>query len=245
MGKLKFLGRFSIFLVLTALTQIGGLVYLFVVGLAGVFNWRSKIISSSVFIVAYFIVSVATIFIAPVFGRHAIECSLSANSTFKIANPIFCALNRQYVQGDLLELVQKASTAIEEQFPGSQTLVLDANFPFFDGFPLLPHLSHDDGRKVDLAFYYANDQGDYLPGQMASPIGYWGFSQPSANVELPCAELHQTLSLRWDMEFLQSFWQNYQIEPKRTSALLKWLATEGQQFGIEKILLEPHLKKSL
>ena len=37
------------------------------------------------------------------------------------------------------------------------TLALDGGFPFLDGFPLLPRLSHDDGRKLDLAFLLAAD----------------------------------------------------------------------------------------
>ena len=30
---------------------------------------------------------------------------------------------------------------------------LDANFPFINKFPLLPHLSHNDGKKIDITDY--------------------------------------------------------------------------------------------
>jgi hypothetical protein len=36
---------------------------------------------------------------------------------------------------------------MDEKFPGTVTIALDANFPFVNGFPLLPHLSHADGKS--------------------------------------------------------------------------------------------------
>jgi len=64
--------------------------------------------------------------------------------------------------------------------------VLDANFPFFDGFPILPHLSHNDGNKIDIAFYYGDPSiGQYLRGKAKSPIGYWGFERPGQAPNCP------------------------------------------------------------
>ena len=60
--------------------------------------------------------------------------------------------------------------------------MLDGNFPFITGFPLLPHLSHDDGEKVDLAFYYADDTG-YLRGATRAPIGYFAFEDGTSNCQ--------------------------------------------------------------
>jgi len=48
---------------------------------------------------------------------------------------------------------------------------LDANFPFINGFPLLPHLSHNDGRKLDLALIYENKNGIIIPAKK-SRTGY-------------------------------------------------------------------------
>ncbi len=49
--------------------------------------------------------------------------------------------------------------------------------------PLLPHLSHGDGRKVDLAFFYRGAAG-YAPGLAPSPIAYWAFETPRTGAML-------------------------------------------------------------
>jgi hypothetical protein len=236
--------RSLVFVVLTLLTQIGGLVYLAILILAKVFEWRSKFIVLIIFVLGYASASFATSFLSPLFGRYPVSCWASQTATLKIANPLYCFLNRHYVTKDVLVLLQKASAAVDTKFNGTQTLVLDANFPFLDGFPLLPHLSHDDGRKVDLAFYYQDGKGGYLPGTMKSPIGYWGYTQPREGEPAPC-ENYNKLSLRWDFDFLQKEWRDYRLEPMRTAFLLNWLVGEGQKYGFEKALLEPHIKSRL
>jgi len=245
MNKFRVVGKCLIFLVLTLLTQIGGIVYLLALFLSQMFGFQKKLVVLVIFIFAYSAASFATTYIAPSFGRQAIPCFVSESASMKTAHPIYCVLNRNYVTKDLALLLEKAADAVAGQYPGTQTLVLDGNFPFVTGFPLLPHLSHDDGLKADLAFYYQDGKGGYLPGYMKSPIGYWGYTQPSADDVLPCANFNSPLSLRWDFDFLQGYWRDYRLEPKRTALLLNWLVTEGRAYGMEKVLLEPHITASL
>lgn len=237
--------RSVIFVALTLLTQIGGLVYLAVLIFAKIFGWKDKLVIYVVFIIAYTGASFTTSYIAPMFGRYPIPCLVSQTATLKIAHPIYCALNRHYINADILVLLEKAADAVDAKFASTQTLVLDANFPFLNGFPLLPHLSHHDGRKVDLAFYYKDEKDAYLKGVMKSPIGYWGYTQPPKGSALPCDNFNNSLLLRWDFDFLQGALPQYELELKRTAFLLNWLTTEGRQYGLEKILLEPHIKLRL
>ena len=109
-------------------------------------------------------------------------------------------------------LLTEMSRAIDRAYPGTITLYLDGNFPFVDGFPLLPHLSHNDGRKLDLAYYYASLDKAYLPGSMRSSIGYWAFEQPGAGDKSPCTG-RSLLSLRWNMNFLQPLHPDRPLEP--------------------------------
>jgi len=132
---------------------------------------------------------------------------------------------------------------MDRAFPGNVTLHLDANFPFLNGFPLLPHLSHDDGRKLDIAYYYADSAGSYLPGKLRSPIGYWAFEQPGPDDSSPCPD--SWLSLRWNMTALQSLLPSRPLELNRTRAALRWLVTEGQKFDVERIFIEPYLAARL
>ncbi|WP_232204283.1 hypothetical protein [Roseobacter sp. CCS2] len=213
-----------IILLLTALTQIGGLAWL--VALA----FRKRLLS---FLLIYTVMTVATTLIAPSFGRTALSCT--ADGPLQVQSWMYCALNRNYVTPELADVLEQTATALDQRYPGTTTLVLDANFPFFDNFPLLPHRSHDDGEKADLAFYYRDETG-YLPGATRSPIGYFAFEQGPSD----CAA--RWPSLRWNFAALQPLWANYTLEPQRNRAMLQILSADPR---IGRIFVEPHLVQSL
>ncbi len=210
-----------IFIFLTLLTQLGGLAWLFAI----CFKRRAIVFSA-----AYLLLSVGAMFVAPVFGREPVPCI--SKDTFVMKSMVYCALNRQYVTPELMDVLEDFSSAMDTEFPQTKTLILDANFPFISGFPLLPHLSHNDGRKVDLAFYYKDDSG-FLPGVTRSPIGYFAFERGPTDCP------YNFPTLRWDLDWLQDLWPNYHLEPRRMAAALQLLSGD-QRIG--KIFIEPHLK---
>lgn len=210
-----------IFVFLTLLTQLGGLAWLFAI----FFRWRVL-----VFVVAYSVLSIGALVVAPVFGREPVPCMFE--STLRMKSTLYCVLNRQYVTPELKTVLQDFSKAMDRDFPETTTLVLDANFPFISGFHLLPHLSHDDGRKVDLAFFYKDD-GGFLPGVTRSPIGYFAFEKGPTT----CPDT--TLTLRWDMAWLQRLWPDYHLEPRRMTGALQLLSDDER---VSKVFIEPHLK---
>jgi hypothetical protein len=124
---------------------------------------------SSDFFALYIAFSVASLWVAPLGGRVAISCA--SDSPLEVQSWFYCITNRTYVQPELADVLEDAAAAVEAAYPGTETLMLDGSLPFVDGFPLLPHLSHDDGRKADLAFYYRDGKGGYLPGRTKSPKG--------------------------------------------------------------------------
>lgn len=213
-----------IIVALTVITQIGGLAWLL-----ALLTRRS----GSAFVALYVTLSIAALWIAPMTGRVPLPCL--SDGALKMQSPLYCALNRQYVRPPLKSLLEDYAAHMDVRYPGTQTLVLDGNFPFITGFPLLPHLSHDDGEKVDLAFYYAQDQA-YLRGQTRSPLGYFAFEDGPTD----CPD--HRLSLRWDLDWLQPLWPDYTLETMRLEAGLEWLASTP---AINKIFIEPHLKQSL
>ncbi|UAX94779.1 hypothetical protein LAC81_19490 [Ensifer adhaerens] len=234
----------AVVVLLTLLTQIGGVVWLITVGLArrcktGVFGFLA------LFLGVYTAGSALGYAVAPIFGRVSLPCFDDGTSQLKMQSPFFCVLNRQYVVPELKEAAVALSRHMDQAFPGTTTLALDANFPFFNGFPLFPHLSHSDGRKLDVAFYYQNGDGSYLDRTTRSPIGYFAFEQPRPSSILPCRDREDLLTLRWDLDFLQSLWPSLRLEESRTGEALRWLSGEGSSFGIEKIFVEPHLAQSL
>ncbi len=242
--KLRWLLTIAVVVLLTLLTQIGGLVWLVALGIVR----RSRagfLVFLALFLGLYAAGSTLSYAVAPVFGRVPLPCFDDGTSRLRMQSPFFCALNRQYVVPELREAAVALSLHMDRAFPGTTTLALDANFPFFNGFPLFPHLSHADGRKLDVAFFYQDAGGRYLDKTTRSPIGYFAFEEPRPGSVLPCDDRNDLLTLRWDLAFLQSLWRPLPLEEARTREALRWLAGEGSGFGIEKIFVEPHLAQRL
>lgn len=243
-AKLKWLLTIAVVVLLTLLTQLGGLVWLVALGLTR--RRRAGIpVFLALFLGLYAAGSALSHAVAPIFGRVPLPCFDDGTSRLKMQSPLFCVLNRQYVVPELREAASALSRHMGQAFPGTTTLALDANFPFFNGFPLFPHLSHSDGRKLDIAFFYQDAAGNYLDTATRSPVGYFAFEQPRPGSILPCRDREDLLTLRWDLDFLQSLWRSLSLEEGRTGEALRWLSGEGSSFGIEKIFVEPHLAQRL
>ena len=212
-------------LVLTALTQTGGIAWLLSLG----FRWRI-----AAFALLYAALLGLSQLAAPWFGRVPLGCS--QDGPLQMQSWFYCLTNRNYVTPALARTAEDLAQHMEARFPGTTTLVLDGSFPFLDGFPLLPHLSHDDGRKLDIAFYYMDAGGRYLPGMTRSPLGYFAFEDGPTD----CPAAWPTL--RWNLGWLQPMLREARPEPARMSAALRWLAADPR---VEKIFIEPHLRKAL
>jgi hypothetical protein len=242
----------SAFLIATVLTQIGGVAVILAWLLLrrrseGNFAFRANRVIGALFGSVLLYIAL-TNFVVPSLalrnGRVALSCTETSGVPVRAAHPLYCWLNRNYVDPKLRDLLFDLAKEMDRTHPGTVTIFLDANFPFFNGFPLLPHLSHDDGRKLDIAFYYADRAGTYLRGETRSPIGYWGFEQPREGDASPCAT-ETWLTLRWNMSSLQPYLQQIQLDEVRTSAALRWLVQSDPKYGMERILLEPYLATRL
>jgi hypothetical protein len=172
---LKIIFKLLLFGVLTVITQIGGLVYLVSLVISNKWNLKLKFKIVIIFIYLYlfsifFIVPV----IAPIFGREKVKHSEKISP----ANYMTVLLNRNYVKPKLNELLSTTAnnlkgTEVEIQY-------LDANFPFIDNFPLLPHLSHNDGKKIDISLIYETESG-IVKNVQKSVSGYGVFENPKPN----------------------------------------------------------------
>lgn len=225
---MRFLVYALIFVVLTLLTQLGGLVWLFAL------LFRRRIF---MFLLTYSTLTLAAQWATPITGRVALSCH--NDGSLQVQSWFYCITNRNYVTLELAAVLEEAAAELEKAYPGTKTLVLDANFPFLTGFPLLPHLSHDDGEKVDLALFYRDASG-YLAGATRSPVGYFAFEKPLSERSTGCPQVW--LTLRWDFAVLQRVWPDYQLEPARTSLMLRTLA---QDVRVGKLFVEPHLQRTL
>ncbi|MFT6738705.1 MAG: hypothetical protein ACJAVF_000190 [Paraglaciecola sp.] len=150
---LYFIKSLFIIFFLTILTQIGGVVYLFstlfFTIIKRVFPSKMPIFlqKTATFLLLYLTI---TFFIIPPLAKFNNRIPLpyfSKKATLKPTNLLTVILNRHYVRPQLKQLTERISTKISQQCPGTQLAYLDANFPFWNGFPLLPHISHNDEKK--------------------------------------------------------------------------------------------------
>jgi len=253
---LKWIGRgiyVLLLLALTLLTQVGGAVLL----LSTIVVWSifpSGLLSRSTAFL-FHIVAFAALYVCVSFllipevartqGRVQLQCKPTEMKPYGALSPIYCILNRNYAVPQVETALSRMADALAGRRPGTVVSYLDAGFPFFDRWPMLPHLSHRDGRDIDLAFFYTDENGTYLPGKARSPLGYWGFEQPPVGAELPCAGTPDGPSLRWDLDELQAHWPPYRLDEVRMQELLNWLITEGPGHGVAGLILEPHLAARL
>lgn len=234
----SFLCHGLIAVVLTLLTQIGGVAYVMALlatklwRRAGSPRWRRTVYLTVATLLVYTIASWAMPLLAANFDRVPVRCG----ATTKVA----CLLNRAYLRSTTITVVNKLDRDMASRFRHSHVTVLEGSFPLFDGFPLPPHLSHHDGRKVDLAYFYRDARGQPIPRGSPSPLGYFHFQQPRPGDHEPCAG--RFTPLRWDFAWLQPKEPAWVLDEERTRAMILWLKARPE---VTRIFIEPHLADRL
>jgi len=227
------------FFLLTILTQIGGIVYLYFLFLNRKLKISSKLKSLILFFGLYLFTTLIIVpFIAPFFGREQV----SHQQNIKPTNYLTILLNRNYVKPELNKILQK--TAKEVKNKGVKIHYLDANFPFINKFPLLPHLSHNDGRKIDLSFIYQDKEGNIVSKQKSNS-GYGVFEAPNPT---ETNQINNCLKKGyWQYGYAKyvtfgSINSDLSFSKKGTKTLIQSLLKHKE---IQKIFIEPHIKQRL
>ncbi|SDY17454.1 hypothetical protein SAMN05444411_1521 [Lutibacter oricola] len=222
---------------LTVFTQIGGIIYFLTILIikSKQENKRLKrlIVFSAIYLFSTFLIVPQ---LANLFGREKIK-----ETELIKANTIFTKLlNRNYVKPELNKTLQKISIDFEKKHKEIQLVYLDANFPFIDKFPLLPHLSHNDGKKIDLSFVY--QENGKITNKKPSISGYGIYENPKNN-EIKQFEICKKKGY-WQYDFPKylTFGKiNREIEfsEKASRDLINSILRQSE---IGKIFIEPHLK---
>ncbi|MEO9871611.1 hypothetical protein [Ekhidna sp.] len=234
---LFFLLHLGLILLLTVSTQVGGIIYFLVLILALTLK-LSRAASIAIFLGIYVLSTFLVIpLIAPIFGRTA----LPLTGNLRPLNFGTCLLNRHYATPELKNQMETICDKLAAKFKGTSTKYLDANFPFVNEFPLFPHLSHNDGKKLDLAFFYNIDHK--RTNKAPSFIGYGVYEDPrngESDYPTDCKQ-----SGYWQYDLLSSIvpqWNKnrYKLDIDRTRELIRLLAEDELT---SKIFIEPHLKQ--
>ncbi|MBR9914124.1 MAG: hypothetical protein GYB32_04750 [Algicola sp.] len=217
---------------MTILTQVGGFIWLLTVVVSKRFRLRKRYLFPAMYLICNLIVVPP---IASYFGRTALPV-LSDN--LKPRQWVYPLMFRNYVSPKLKTMLEDTAETLSEQHIA--LTYLDANFPFWNGFPLLPHLSHNDGNKIDLSFQYRTTDGQWTDkkptisgyGNYVTEEGYWSER---------CKELGY-----WQYNFPKylSFGTIHKLnfDADKTRAVILQLVNNS---ATEKVFIEPYLKTEL
>jgi hypothetical protein len=236
------------FTFLTLLTQIGGLVWLLSLGINHFAQkrWSIKGLRWGIFFLLY---TLTTILVVPPIARicfDRVPLPVFSNSHLEPENLFFSFFNRTYVKSGFRKTLEEVAEQMQEKFPGSAIWFMDANFPFIDGYPLEPHLSHRDGKKIDLSFYWKSVKAGVPISKNPSPTGYGLWAEPLPG-EFDYAQ-HCIEKGNWFIGYDEQLgnWgydkKDYTFDGARTREMLRLLVEHP---AIDKILIQPHLKKRL
>ena len=241
---LLFLGHLVIVLLLTIITQIGDIVYLLALITYHFVTRKTVLKFVGIFVTLYSIATYILVpVIAPQFGRMRIQSS----SKVKAHNVFYPLLNRNYVSKELHSVLINTADEVSANYPDYYIHYLDANFPFIDGFPLFPHLSHNDGKKIDISFAY-EDVSENVTNQTASLFGYGVFENEKGN-NLQGSTQNQNCKKQghWQYDiakYLSLGYRNDKVEFSENSNT-KMLNSLCALNSVSKIFIEPHLKTRL
>jgi hypothetical protein len=151
-------------------------------------------------------------------------------------------LNRNYVRPEMNNLLRQTENALKNS--NIEVHYLDANFPFINRFPLLPHLSHNDGKKIDLSLIYENQNGE-ISNKQKSNSGYGVFAKPRKNEINQIDKCINSGYFQYDYPkylTLGEINKNLKFSEIGTKKLIENLL---KQKNLGKLFIEPHLKNRL
>ncbi len=244
---MKIFLRLIIFITLTLLTQVGGVIYLLCWPLYSLIEKKSAnralgfMLKFLSFLIIYFVLSATAIpTLAGAFGRVALP--VFGSHGIRPNSIMTCLLNRHYVRRSLLNVLTDVADKQKENGISLPLRYLDAGFPFVNGWPMLPHLSHNDGRKLDLSYYYQDKENSKALTGTPAWSGYGFCEAPvKGEVDMPCqceqsGHIHYSILRKLSSD---AFHEIYNVDAGATATLIRALAAEP---SVSMIFIEPHLK---
>jgi len=237
----KILTHSIVFVALTLITQIGGVVYL----MSFIFCRRIRksfpLKGLVAFIVIYGLGTFLTVpLLAKLFDRERVE----HYHNLQPANYMTVLLNRNYVCEEMNDYLKKVSEDLAKRNDKIIMRYLDAGLPLIHGFPLLPHLSHNDGKKIDISLVYENDRGEIINASK-SVSGYGVFEEPRQgefNQSTACIKSGFGQYNYPQYLTLGSINNELRFSEKGTKDVMDALLSHE---AVEKVFLEPHLKQRM
>ena len=152
--------------------------------------------------------------------------------------PRYCR-NRHFLTPEARSVMIATARALAERHPGAVIHFMDGSGP--NGVkPFAPHLSHGDGRQLDVALFFETSQGEPLaaPPDTSSHGGWWPAEPPRDGERIACPQGRTGAADKPDPPPDRQ----WRLDEVRTRALIEILVENP---GVRRILIEPHLEERL
>lgn len=152
----------------------------------------------------------------------------------------YCKDRKHYVTPAARTVLLRVAETLRRDHPGAVVRYMEASWP--SGVrPMPPHLSHGDGRQIDLVLFYEDRRGRPLP-RPAKPYGrhapgYGAFEPPRREATRVCRGAN-TPHDQPDPPRSRP----WRLDDARTADLVRRLSADPQ---VRRIFIEPHLKQRL
>ncbi len=228
---IKIIAHLIFIIFLTITTQISGVLWLISLITKYLFKYNKRYTFPTLYLLFNLLIVPTT---SNFFGRVKLPMF---DSQIKPRNIIYPLLFRNYVTQELYDVLTNSSEQLKKE--NIQITYLDANFPFYDGFPLLPHRSHNDGKKIDISFMYTSKS--ISTNKKPSLSGYGAFVKENNTTANSCLEKGY-----WQYGFTKYLTlgknEELKFDSKKTRILIKSFLNQHQT---HKIFIEPYLKQKL
>lgn len=151
----------------------------------------------------------------------------------------YCRADRHFVTPAARDALTAAAHGMAARYPGEVLRFMDASGPAGEK-PFPPHLSHGDGRQIDLGLYYTDRKGrplDHFP-DTARYGGYWPAEPPRPGEQIACPNGRTGRAEKPDPPADRP----WRLDEARTRALIESLIADRR---VRRILIEPHLERRL
>lgn len=245
---LAILSHVLVVVLLTVVTQVGGLIHLlcfpFYQRLEQRFSHKTTRVMGQILVfLTVYLLSVLIIvpLVAPRFGRVALPVY---HTDLQPQHWLTVLAARNYVRPALRRAAIDVAVEMKRQHQ-STLLYLDAQHPFGNGWPLIPHLSHSDGRKLDVALLWQDARTGKPVSGTPSPIGYGVFEDPRPDEYDRAAEC--AAQGHWQYGYMEKVVPQdrkpyFTLDEARTAAMTRLFCKHRQ---VRRVLIEPYLKKRL
>lgn len=170
-------------------------------------------------------------------GLVTLPCD--ASTPLEPVRPYYCRRDRHFTTPPVRAALIDAAEAMRARYPGEVLRFMDASGPTGEK-PFPPHLSHGDGRQIDLGLYYTDVRGLPMKTFPATDRygGYWPAEPPRPGEEIACPGGREGRAEKPDPPADRP----WRLDEARTKALVQVLIADPR---VKRVLIEPHLERRL